>query len=57
MNLDNLHVYHTFIELSIKDLFKFCPKNEKLRLVTLLRLNISQQNFLYISIEIWDNLI
>ena len=35
MNLENLHMYHTFMELfkilefdvpqSIKDLFKFCP--------------------------------
>ena len=45
MNLENLHMYHTFTELFkilkfdvphsiiIKDLFKFCPKNEKLRLI------------------------
>ena len=43
MNLENLHVYHTFMELFkilkfdvsqfIKDRFRFCPKNEKLRLI------------------------
>ena len=42
---------------SIKDLFKLCPRNEKLRLIVpLLRLdNISQQNFLYTSTKIWND--
>ena len=68
MNLENLHMYHTFMELfkilkfdvpqSIKDLFKFCPRNDKLRLIVpLLRLDISQQNFLYTSTKIWNDLI
>ena len=62
------NMYLTFMELfkilkfdvpqSIKDLFKFCPRNEKLRLIVpLLRLDISQQNFLYTSTKIWNDLI
>ena len=68
MNLENLHMYHTFMELfkilkfdvpqSIKDLFKFCPRNDKLRLIVpLMRLDVSQQNFLYTSTKIWNDLI
>ena len=64
----NLHMYHTFMELfkilkfdvpqSIKDLFKFCPRNDKLRLIVpLMRLDVSQQNFLYTSTKIWNDLI
>ena len=48
MDLENLHMYH---------IFKFCPKNEKLRLIAWLRLDISQQNFLYTSTKIWNDLI
>ena len=68
MNLENLHMYQTFMELfkilkfdvpqSIKDLFKFCLRNDKLRLIVpLQRLDISQQNFLYTSTKIWNDLI
>ena len=68
MNLENLHMYHKFMELleilicdvpqsiDIRDLFKICPKNEKLRLmIEWLRLDISQQNFLAAVNSTHDN--
>ena len=65
--IKNLHLYHTFMEtlkvlkfytpISIHKLFKFLPKNNKLLLSTpLMKLETSQQNFLYQATKIWNDL-
>ena len=67
MSLSNLYQYHTFMETlkilkfgtpqSMCELYKFCPKSEKLRLqVPLQKLDVSHQNFLYMSTKIWNDL-
>ena len=66
MSLENLYRYHTFMEVlkilkfgiphSMHELYKFCPKNEKLRLIVpLQKLDVSQQNFLFSSTKIWND--
>ena len=66
MSLENLYHYHTFMEVlkilkfgipySMHELYKFCPKNEKFRLIVpLQKLDISQHNFLFASTKIWNN--
>ena len=66
MNLENLYKYHTFMEAfkvlkygtpsPIKELLKFCPMNDNLRLmVPLVRLDVSQQNFAFKSSKIWND--
>ena len=53
-----LNILKFDVPQSIKDLFKFCPRNDKLRLIVpLMRLDVSQQNFLYTSTKIWNDLI
>ncbi len=65
MNLENLYKYHTFMETfkvlkymtpsPIKELFRFCPMNDKLRLmVPLVRLDVCQHNFAFKSSKIWN---
>ena len=64
--IKNLHLYHTFMEtlkvlkfytpISIHKLFRFLPKNNKLLLSTpLMKLETSQQNFLYQATKIWND--
>ena len=66
MSLENLHLYHTFMEIfkilkfstprSIENLFKFCPRNNNFRLIVpLQRLAVSQQNFVFTSTNIWND--
>ena len=68
MNLKNLYTYHTFMELfkvlkfrtpiSINELFKFCPKNQKLLLIMpKVRLEVSKQNFVHRATKIWNEII
>ena len=67
MNLENLYIYHIFMETlkilkfgvpqSMSELFKFCPKSDRLRLqVPLQKLDVSHQNFLFMSSKIWNDL-
>ena len=43
------------VPISIHDLLKFCPKNEKLLLmVPLVKLDLTQQNFVYKSTTVWN---
>ena len=67
MSLENLYIYHIFMETlkilkfgvpqSMSELFKFCPKSDRLRLqVPLQKLDVSHQNFLFMSSKIWNDL-
>ena len=67
LNLENLYLYHTFMEtfkvvkfttpISIRNLVKFLPRTEKLMFsVPLVRLDITQQNFVFKSAQIWNTL-
>ena len=58
LNLENLYLYHTFMEtfkimkfsapISMRSVVKFLPRSEKLKLeVPLDRLDVSQQNFVF----------
>ena len=68
MSLKNVYYYHTFMELfkilkyntpiSLSNLFKFCPRNEKLLLMApKVRLEVKKQNFVYKATKIWNELI
>ena len=67
LNLQNLYFYHTFMEtfkvvkfttpISIRNLVEFLPRTEKLKFsVPLVRLDITQQNFVFKSAQIWNEL-
>ncbi len=67
LSLHHLYLYHTFMEtlkivkfntpMSIHNLLKFCPRSEKLLLmVPLVRTDVSQQNFLFKSTKVWNEL-
>ena len=65
MTLENLYLYHSFMETlkilkfgdpqSMHELYKFCPKSDKLRLIVpLQKLDVAQQNFLFKSTKTWN---
>ncbi len=67
LNLQNLYLYHTFMEtfkvlkfstpISIRNLLHFLPRTERYRLqLPLVRLNITKQNFVFKSSNIWNDL-
>ena len=66
MSLENLYSYHSFMETfkilkfytpkSMHELLNFLPKNEKLSLmVPLVKLNVTQQNFVFKASKIWND--
>ena len=68
LNLENLYLYHTFMEtfkimkfstpISMRNLIKLLPRSEKLKVeVPLARLDVSQQNFAFKCSQIWNNLL
>ena len=65
LSLKNLYEYHIFMEtfkilkhktpISICNKFNLCPKNNKLLLmIPRVRLDVSQQNFVYQATQIWN---
>ena len=67
LNLQNLYLYHTFMEtfkvlkfstpISIRNLLYFLPRTEKYRLqLPLVRRNVTKQNFVFKSSHIWNDL-
>ena len=56
--METLKVLKFYTPISIHKLFKFLPKNNKLLLSTpLMKLETSQQNFLYQATKIWSDLL
>ena len=71
LNIHNLYKYHTFMEafkilkfdipisisISIRNLISFLPRTDKLRLeVPRVKLNITKQNFIFKSSQIWNDM-
>ena len=65
LNLQNLYVYHVFMEtfkiakfstpITMRNIIKFLPRTDKLKLeVPLVKLDVSQQNFSFKCSQIWN---
>ena len=65
LNLQNLYVYHVFMEtfkiakfstpITMRNIIKFLPRTDKLKLeVPLVKLDVSQQNFSFKCTQIWN---